>query len=91
VFWLGGGWGQILDGSRCLKKKSFSTWKRGHYCTLLCNTPSQPPTIAYNIAQYIFLTTPFIAIKYWQYLVRAKLTAPCLLACVRLARHYHYP
>ena len=34
--------------------------------------PSQPPFIAYNIAQYIFPTTPFIAIKYWQYLVRAN-------------------
>jgi len=36
--------------------------------------PSQPPVIAYNIAQHIFPTTPFVfvAIKYWQYLVRAK-------------------
>jgi len=31
-------------------------------------------TILYNIycAQYIFPMTPFFAIKYWQYLVRAK-------------------
>jgi len=38
--------------------------------------PNPPlPFIAYNIAQYIFPTTPFIAKKnigYWQYLVRAK-------------------
>ena len=40
-----------------------------HYCAI---PTSQPPFIAYNIAQYIFPTTPFIAIKYWQYLVRAK-------------------
>ena len=44
-----------------------------HYCAI---SPSQPPFIAYNTAQYIFPTTPFIsfliAIKYWQYLVRAK-------------------
>ena len=64
--------GRILDGWRCLKKKSFSTRKRGiiaHYCAI---PPSQPPFIAYNIAQYIFSTTPFIAIKYWQYLVRVN-------------------
>jgi len=49
-----------------------STGKRGiiaHYCAIPL---SQPPFIAYNIAQYISPTTPFIAIKYWQYLVRAK-------------------
>ena len=40
-----------------------------NYCAI---SPSQPPFIAYNIAQYIFPTTPLIAIKYWQYLVRAK-------------------
>jgi len=40
-----------------------------HYCAI---SPSQPPFISYNIAQYIFPTTPFIAIKYWQYLVRGK-------------------
>jgi len=31
-----------------------------HYCAI---PPSQPPFIAYNIAQYIFPTPPFIAIK----------------------------
>ena len=41
-----------------------------HYCAI---PPSQPPFIAYNIVQYIFPTTPFIiAVKYWQYLVRAN-------------------
>ena len=44
-----------------------------HYCAI---PPSQPPVIAYNIAQYILPTTPFIAIKYWQYLVRAKWPSP---------------
>jgi len=65
---------RILGGSRCLKKKSCQTRKRGHYCTCYncAISPSQPPFIAYNIAQYIFPTTPFIAIKYWQYLVRAN-------------------
>ena len=63
---------RILDGSRCLKKNSCQTRKQGgiiaHYCAI---SPSQPPFIAYNIAQYIFPTTPFIAaiITYWQYLV----------------------
>jgi len=55
--------GRIWDGSRCLKKNPFSTRKRGiiaHYCVI---PPSQPPFIAYNIAQYIFPTTPFIATK----------------------------
>ena len=59
---------RILDGS-CLKKNSCQTRKGGiiaHYCAI---SPSQPPFIAYNIAQYIFPTTPFIAIKYWQYLI----------------------
>jgi len=31
-----------------------------HYCAI---PPSQPPFIAYNIAQYIFPTPPFIAVK----------------------------
>jgi len=35
--------GRIVDGWRCMKKKSFSTRKRGHYCTLLCNTPLPAP------------------------------------------------
>jgi len=35
--------GRILDGSRCQKKKPFSTRKRGHYCTLLCNIPLPDP------------------------------------------------
>jgi len=43
------------------EKKSILDAEKGHYCTLLCNTPSQPPFIAFNIAQYIFPTTPFIA------------------------------
>jgi len=56
------------------EKKSFSTRKRGHYIVhiIVQYPPSQPPFIAYNIAQEIFPTTPFIAIIYWQYLVRAK-------------------
>ena len=64
--------GRILDGWRCLKKNRSRHGKGGiiaHYCAI---PPSQPAFIAYNIAQYIFPTTPFIAIKYWQYLVRAK-------------------
>ena len=43
-----------------------STGKRGiiaHYCAIPL---SQPPFIAYNIAQYISPTTPFIAIKYME-------------------------
>jgi len=59
------------------KKNPFSTGKRGiiaHYCAIPL---SQPPFIAYNIAQYISPTTPFIAIKYWQYLVRAKRKGAC--------------
>jgi len=36
--------GRILDGSRCHKKKSFLTRKRGHYYrTLLCNIPLPDP------------------------------------------------
>ena len=34
--------GRISDGSsrsRCLKKKSVLDTEKGHYCTLLCNTP----------------------------------------------------
>jgi len=34
---------RILDGSRCLKKKSCQTRKRGHYCTLLCDIPLPAP------------------------------------------------
>jgi len=47
------------------KKTVLDTEKRGiitHYCAIPI-PPSQPPFIAYNIAQYIFPTTPFIAIK----------------------------
>ena len=65
-------WDRILDRSRCLKKIRARHGKWGiiaNYCAI---SPSQPPFIAYNIAQYTFPTTPFIAIKYWQYLVRAK-------------------
>jgi len=57
---------RISDGSRGLKKNPFSTGKRGiiaHNCAI---PPSQPPFIAYNIAQYISPTTPFIAIKYME-------------------------
>ena len=34
---------RILDGSRCLKKNSCQTRKRGHYCTLLCDIPLPAP------------------------------------------------
>ena len=64
--------GRILDGSRFQKKNRSRHGKGGiiaHYCAI---SPSQTPFIAYNIAQYIFTTTPFIEIKYWQYLVRAN-------------------
>jgi len=47
-----------------------------HYCAI---PPYQPPFIAYNIAQYIFPTTPFIAVKYWEYLVRAKVVGTSVL------------
>jgi len=55
--------GRILDGWRCLNKNRPLHGKGGivaHYCAI---PPSQPPFIAYNIAQYIFLPTRFIAIK----------------------------
>jgi len=61
------------------EKVPFLTRKAGIIAHYSCNTYipawSQPPFIAYKIAQYIFTTTPFIviAIKYWQYLVRAKI------------------
>jgi len=67
--------GRILDGWRCMNKKIVLDTEKGallhiaHYCAI---PPSQLPFIAYNIAQYIFPTTPFIAITYWQYLVRAN-------------------
>jgi len=78
--------GRILDGWRCLKKKRSRHGKGGiiAHNNYLCNTAiprSQPPFIAYNIAQYIFPTPPFIiAIKYWQYLVRANMWSYWLLA-----------
>ena len=65
-----------LAQTPCLKKNRPRNGKGGigiiaHYnCEL---PPSQPPFIAYNIAQYIFPTTPFIAIKYWQHLVRGPI------------------
>ena len=42
-----------------------------HYCAI---PPSQPPFIVYNynIAQYIFPTTPFREIKYWQCAISCK-------------------
>jgi len=55
--------GRILDGWRCLRKNRSRHEKGGiiaHYCAI---PPSQPPFIAYNIAQYIFPTPPFIAIN----------------------------
>jgi len=64
-FWMGGGvWKKIV----------LDTEKGAllHIIVQYAIPPSQPPFIAYNIAQYNFPTTPFIAIKYWQYLVRAK-------------------
>jgi len=46
------------------EKKNCSRHGKGgiiaRYCAI---PPSQPPFIAYNIAQYIFPTPPFIAIK----------------------------
>jgi len=70
-------WGRILDGwvEQVFEKKIVLGTEKGeggiiaHYCAI---PPSQPPFISYNISQYISPTTPFIAIKYWQYLVRAK-------------------
>jgi len=44
------------------------------------NPPPSPLFIAYNIAQYIFPTTPFIAIKYCQNRVRAKLHCSAAIA-----------
>ena len=45
----------------CLSEKNRSRHGKWsiivHYCAI---PPSQPPFIAYNIAQYIFPTTPFI-------------------------------
>jgi len=58
------------------EKKSVLDTEKGYYCTLLCNTSlPAPPFIAYNIAQYIFPTTPFTAIKYWQYQYLVKVRA----------------
>ena len=58
------------------EKKNRSRHGKGGIIAHYCGIPlSQPPFIAYNIAQCIFPTTPFIAYcnkKYWQYLVRAK-------------------
>jgi len=66
--------GRILDGWRCLKKKSFSTRKRGHYCTVLCNTPLPAPLYC---LQYCAIYFPhdllYCSKKYWQYLVRANM------------------
>ena len=50
---------RVRMGRGLCKKNPFSTRKGGiiaHYCAI---PPSQPPFIAYNIAQYIFPTTPF--------------------------------
>jgi len=40
---------------------------------LLCNTLLPVPLYCLQYCAIYFPTTPFIAIKYWQYLVRAKL------------------
>ena len=72
VFFWGG---SDFEWVEVFLKKNLSRHGKGgiiaHYCAI---PPSQPPFIAYNIAQYISPTTPFIfiAIKYWQYLVRAN-------------------
>jgi len=60
---------------RGVRKKNRSRHGKGgiiaYYCAIF-PSQTQTPFIAYNIAQYIFPTTPFIAIKYWQYLVWAN-------------------
>jgi len=61
-FWMGGG----------VWKKIVLDTGKGALLHIIVQYPApSPPFIAYNnnIAQYIFPTTPFIAIKYWQYLV----------------------
>jgi len=58
-------------GGGVWKKKSFSTRKRGHYCTLLCNTTLPASFYCLQYCAIYYPTTPFIAIKYWQYLIRA--------------------
>ena len=79
---LGGGFrDRILDGSsEVSEKKIVPDTEKGALLHIIVRypPPTQPPFIAYNIAQYIFPTTPFIAIKYWQYLVRANTPYPSL-------------
>jgi len=65
-------------GRGVLEKKNRSQHGKGsiiaHYCAI---PPSQPPFIAYNIAQYIYFPHDplYNNKKYWQYLVRAKAKA----------------
>jgi len=66
--------GRILDGWRCLKKNCSRHGNKGginaHYCAI---PRSQPPFIAYNIAQSFPHDPLYCNKKYWQYLVRANL------------------
>ena len=47
--------GRISDGSRCLKYVSFLDTEKGHYCTLLCNSPL--PALLYCL-QYCAICCP---------------------------------
>ena len=44
-----------------------------NYCAIP-PSPSQPPLLPTTLRNIFSLATPFIAIKYWQYLVRAKIS-----------------
>ena len=54
---------RILDGSRCLKKKSCQTRKRGHYCTLLCDTPLPAPLFCLQYCAIYFPHDPLYCNK----------------------------
>jgi len=72
-FFLNVFWGSDFGLVEVFEKKIVLDTEKGgivaHYCAIPL---SQPPFIAYSIAQYISPTPPFIAIKYWQYLVRVR-------------------
>jgi len=56
--------------SRCSKKNPRKRGIIANYCAI---PPYQPTLIDYKlIAQYIFPTTPYIAIQYWQYAISCK-------------------
>jgi len=86
--------GRILDGWRCLKKKSVSTRKRGRYvsyCTLLCDSLLPAPLYCLKYCAIYFISHDHDPLYYCSKILATMRPGPGLVAhvlwryCMRLA------